>query len=88
MKKKEKKRWITGKNCRVFTKRVSSLRLTERGKTHLWLSQRVATADLSGQEGKQCCGGKELSLEERLENVRNNPTTESIEALKIIKDSI
>lgn len=49
----------------------------------LWLSQRAATADLSGQEGRQHHGCKQVSLEERLENIRNNPTMESIEALKI-----
>lgn len=67
------KKKLLRKNCRVFTKRVSSLRLAEQGKTQLWLSQRAATANLSGQEGKQHCSCKELSLEERLENVEKQP---------------
>jgi len=43
MKKKKRKDRLLRKNCRVFTKRVCSLRLTEQGKIQLWLSKRAAT---------------------------------------------
>lgn len=67
------------KNRRVLTKRVSSLRLTKQGKSQSWLSQK---ADTAGQERKQHHGCKEFSLEKESENIRNNHTVKSIEALK------
>lgn len=71
------------KNCRVYIKRVGSLRLTKWGKTQLWLSQRAANDDLSDLEGKQHRGCKDLSLKGKLENVRKNPAMQSIKTLKI-----